>query len=132
MISITSIINRMPDNDKRELIKSMQEALKYIRIKKLKESMNHMNTYLCKEAKEIINKVASDIISIDDNTYYLWLYNHDGDMIGIVHGGENKPFELKIINIGEYKQKDFQFHNWCDFKDFLQNEMRDYIIAMAL
>jgi len=91
-----------------------------------------MNDLLCKEAKKIIIDVASDIIQVEDYSYYLWLFNNDNEMIGVVHGGEGKPFELKVINIGDYKIVDFQFHNWCDFKDFLKNKMRNYIVAMAL
>jgi len=100
----------------------------------LKNGVNNMDTDLCKIAKKILERVASDIFVIEDNSYYLWLYRHDGDMVGIVHGGGsiNKPYEFKVINVGDYKQKDFKFHNWCDFKDFLENDMRSIVLAMAL
>jgi len=95
-----------------------------------------MDSWLCREASNIIREVAGDIMKIYDysncNPAYLWLYTYDEKMIGIVHGGKDKPYELKIINIGETKQKDFSFYNWIDFKDFLKNDMRNIVLALAL
>lgn len=94
-----------------------------------------MNDILCKEAKRIIQSTLNDIITIEDGGHYLWLYQRQSEeMVGIIHGGGdiNKPFEMKVINLGDYKVLDFRFHNWNDFKDFLKNELRDKLLAIAL
>ena len=91
-----------------------------------------MDETLCKKAKRIIQDVASDIMIIEDYSYYLWLHRIDGEMVGIVHGGIGKPFEFKVINVGEFKTKDFNFDDWNSFENFLRNDMRNEILAMAI
>lgn len=92
-----------------------------------------MKQELVEEAFDIIINKLSDIIRIEKYLNYLWLYRIDGDdMIGIIHGGIDKPFEFKVINVGDTKQQDFQFDEWEDFKYFLENELRSRILALAL
>ena len=93
---------------------------------------SNMDRKLVIETFNILTRKLGDIVNIEDGHHYLWLYRKEGDMIGIVHGGIGKPFEFKVINVGEYKQKDYTYDNWKDFKYFLENELRSHILALAL
>ena len=95
-----------------------------------------MDSTLVKEISKIIREDMNDIFEIETyingDSSYIWLYRNDGQMVGIIHGGMDKPYELKIINIGGYRQKDINFGNWLDFRNFIINDMRGYILALAL
>lgn len=91
-----------------------------------------MDNELCNRASRIISEVAIDILNVSNYGYYLWLFRKNGAMIGIVHGGEEKPFELKIVNVGGEQVVNKQFDDWNRFEYYLKNEMRDEILAMAI
>lgn len=91
-----------------------------------------MENELCNRASKIISEAALDILNVSNYGYYLWLFRKNGDMIGIVHGGQGKPFELKIVNVGGEQVVNKQFNHWNEFEYYLRHEMRSEILAMAI
>lgn len=90
-----------------------------------------MDNNECKDLYQVLENSIGDILDVVNYGHYIWIFTSD-KLHGIVHGGVGKPYEFKLVNVGDTKQIDYNFDDYYEFKEFLANKAKAMVLANAL
>jgi len=92
-----------------------------------------MKNRVCNEIEETINLKYSDIFYVVNYNYYIWLYNiKNNKLSAVVHGGDDKPFEIILISAEDNKNVTVEFDNKDKMLSYLKNKLLDEMMVYEI
>jgi len=88
---------------------------------------------ICNEIEELINLNYSDIFYVVNYDYYIWLYSISNNKLSaVIHGGQDKPYEIILISAENDKNVSLEFSNKNKMFSYLKNKLIDEMMMYEI